>query len=269
VYAQIVYAGKGMDVTDVMCNGQWLMRDRTLVTLQEEELLSEARRIAAAMDSFLIEREGSILSKLIALGGSMEQESFEVQVKVRTEKPEPVRAGLQQPTIEQIRYRHYGQHDTYFDFEDPSQGRLRYREDDFLDDQGTVTNTRSRLTLLGRKREHEFEHDVLLSRSRFYAPATQSLRFYREYFRPASETTITKDRERWLIRFRDTEFFVNLDAMREPPLGHFVEVKARTWSRRDAEHKAALSSELLKVLGLDASETVTRDYIDVIGPTHP
>jgi 5-methylthioadenosine/S-adenosylhomocysteine deaminase len=163
-----------------------------------------------------------------------------------------------------VRYRHYGQHDTYFSFADPAQGRLRYREDDFLDENGAVTNTRRRLTLLGRKREDQFDHDVLLSRSRFFAPATQSLRFYREYFRPSHETTITKDRQRWLINFHDTEFFINLDDMQEPPLGTFVEVKSRTWSRLDAERKAELTTELLSVLGLGSSETVASDYIDVV-----
>jgi 5-methylthioadenosine/S-adenosylhomocysteine deaminase len=264
VYAQIVYAGKSMDVTDVMCNGKWLMQDHKLLTLQEADLLTEAAAIARKIDAFLIDREGSILSKLIALGGSMEQESFEVQVKVKIEDKQAVLDALKQPSIQTIRYRHYGQHDTYFTFRDPEQGRLRYREDDFLDETGAVVSTRGRLTLLGLRREWKFEHDVLLSRSRLLAPATQSLRFYREYFRPDGETMVTKDRERWLINFRDTEFFVNVDEMREPPLGRFVEVKSRTWSRRDAEHKAALTKELLNVLGLGSSETVANDYIDVV-----
>jgi 5-methylthioadenosine/S-adenosylhomocysteine deaminase len=263
VYAQIVYAGKSTDVSDVMVNGRWLMRDHQLLTLQEDELLVEAASIAHKVDAFLIEREQSIVSKLIALGGSMEQEAFEVQVKVRTNDNGSVREALKQPGIEIVRYRHYGQHDTYFTFDDASQGRLRYREDDFLDDNGAVSTTRRRLTLLGRKREEKFEHDVLLSRSRFLAPATQSLRFYREYFRPRAETSITKDRERWLIKFRGTEFFVNLDEMQDPPLGRFVEIKSRTWSRRDAENKALLTRELLEVLGLASSETLGRDYIDV------
>ena len=264
VYAQIVYAGKAIDVTDVMCNGRWLMQDHNLLTLQEGDLLAEAAAVARKIDAFLIEREGSILSKLIALGGSLEQESFEVQVKVKITDKQAVINALHQPAIQAGRYRHYGQHDTYFTFSDPDQGRLRYREDDFLDEAGAVVSTRSRLTLLGLRRERQFEHDVLLSRSRFLAPATQSLRFYREYFRPDGETLVTKDRERWLITFRDTEFFVNVDEMREPPLGRFVELKSRTWSRRDAEHKAALTKELLNVLGLGSSETVANDYIDVV-----
>jgi 5-methylthioadenosine/S-adenosylhomocysteine deaminase len=227
-------------------------------------LLEEAAGIARRIDTFLIKREQSIVSKLIALGGSMEQESFEVQVKVRTSGPGDLRNALQAPSLETVRYRHYGQHDTYFSFEDADQGRLRYREDDFLDEEGLVTSTRRRLTLLGRRQEDKFEHDVLLSRSRFFAPATQSLRFYREYFRPQRETAVTKDRERWLIRFKDTEFFINQDDVQNPALGSFIEIKSRTWSRRDAEHKAMLAKELLTVLGLTRSETVTRDYVDEV-----
>ena len=263
-YSQIVYAGKSRDVSDVMVNGKWLMRDHELLTLNEEELLAQAAEIAKKIDSFLVEREQSVLSKLIALGGSMEQESFEVQVKVKVVDDKAIVQALNRPGIEIIRYRHYRQHDSYFAFDDIAQGRLRYREDDFLDQNGNVTITRSRLTLLGQKREDKFEHDVLLSRSRFFAPASQGLRFYREYFKPREEVTITKDRERWLIKFKDTEFFVNVDEMIDPALGRFVEIKSRTWSRRDAVLKATLTNELLDVLGIATSETVTNDYIEVV-----
>jgi 5-methylthioadenosine/S-adenosylhomocysteine deaminase len=264
IYSQIVYAAKASDVTDVMVNGKWLMRDHKLLTLQEGDLMAQANDIARKIDAFLIKREGSVLSKLIALGGSMEQEAFEVQVKVKLTGHESVLRALEQPGLEIVRYRHYQQHDTYFDFDDASQGLLRYREDDFLEEKGSVSNTRRRLTLLGRKREHRFEHDVLLSRSRFFAPATQSLRFYREYFKPRDETTIMKDRERWLIKFRGTEFFVNVDEMLEPSIGRFVEIKSRTWSRTDADQKALLATELLHVLGIGTSETVTNDYIELV-----
>ena len=263
-YAQIVYASKSTDVRDVMVNGKWLMRDRKLLTLDEDELLAQAADVARKIDSFLIEREQSVLSKLIALGGSTEEESFEVQVKVKLTDDRPIVEALKRPEIEIIRYRHYKQHDIYFSFEDADQGRIRYREDDFLDEKGIVTTTRPRLTLLGQKREDKLAHDVLLSRSRFLAPATQSPRFYREYFKPAEETLITKDRERWLVKFKDTEFFINVDEMLEPALGHYVEIKSRTWSRKDAEHKAALANELLVVLGIGDSETVTKDYIEVV-----
>ena len=263
-YAQIVYASKSTDVSDVMVNGKWLMRDRRLLTLHEEELLAQANEVARKIDAFLIEREQSVLSKLIALGASMEQESFEVQVKVKLADREPIIRSMKQPEIEMIRRRHYSEHDVYFFFDDPSQGRLRYREDDFMDDaKGTITNVRARLTLIGQKREGKFE-EVLLSRSRFLAPAMHSLRFYREYFKPKTEFAIEKDRLRWLIKYKDTEFFINLDQMTEPELGYFLEIKSRTWSRKDAEHKAQLTSELLAILGASDGQPVTEDYIDIV-----
>ena len=265
-YAQIVYASKSTDVSDVMVNGRWLMRDRQLLTLNEEQLLHQAEEIARKIDAFLIEREQSVLSKLIALGGSLEQESFEVQVKVRITDPDAIIQALKRPELDIVRKRHYREHDVYFFFDDPAQGRLRYREDDFIDDtKGTVTNVRTRLTLLGRKREGTFEDQVLLSRSRYIAPASQPLRFYREYFKPRSEVAIEKDRLRWLITYKDTEFFVNLDEVKQPALGYYLEIKTRTWSRRDAERKAQLASALLAVLGASDGEKVTADYIDLVG----
>jgi len=266
-YAQIVYAGKSTDVSDVMVNGKWLMREHQLLTLKEDELLAQAAEIAKKIDAFLIDREQSVLSKLIALGGSLEQESFEVQVKVKLTETDSVVHALSQPEIDVVRRRHYREHDVYFFFDDPSQGRLRYREDDFMDDvRNLVTNVRTRLTLIGLKREGKFE-EVLLSRSRYIAPASQSLRFYREYFKPKSEIAIEKDRQRWLIQYKDTEFFVNLDQMKEPQLGYYLEIKSRTWSRKDAERKAQLASELLSVLGASSGKAVTEDYIDIVSET--
>src|SRR5262249_26473777 len=83
LYAQIVYASKSTDVVDVMCNGRWLMRDRMLLTLDERELSDAARVQAKHVDLFLTSREVSVLQKLVAIGGAVEQESFEVQVKAR------------------------------------------------------------------------------------------------------------------------------------------------------------------------------------------
>src|SRR3989304_314643 len=62
-YAQIVYASKSTDVSDVMVNGRWLMRDRELLTLKEDELLIDRKSVAKKIDAFLIEREQSVLSK--------------------------------------------------------------------------------------------------------------------------------------------------------------------------------------------------------------
>src|SRR5882762_503397 len=67
IYAQIVYASKSADVVDVMCNGRWLMRDRKLLTLDEEELRDAAEREAKRVDAFLSSREVSVLQKLVAV----------------------------------------------------------------------------------------------------------------------------------------------------------------------------------------------------------
>lgn len=262
-YAQLVYAAKAADVTNVMVNGKWLMVDRQLLTLNEAELIAEAQEYAHRMDVFLMSRESSVFSKLVALGGSQEEESFEVQVKVKLDDPQPVLESLKRPEIQILRFKHYHQHDVYFSFEDRSQGWLRYREDETINEKGQIIGVRARLTLIGPTREGDFAHDVLLSRIRYFAPATNSLRFYREYFRPARETPVDKDRLRWLVRYQDVEFYVNLDNVQTPNLGYYLEVKSRTWSRRDAELKARLASELLVLLGGSPENTVTLDYVEM------
>lgn len=264
LYAQLVYAAKSTDVSDVMVDGAWLMRDKKLLTLDEEELLAQAAEYGKKIDMFLIEREKSVLSKLVAIGGAMEQESFEVQVKVRISDPEPVLEAIQRPELETLYTRHYHEYDTYFQFEDPTQGSFRYREDEYIGENGEVTKIRYRLTMIGPTRERHFPSDVLLSRSRYIAPATHSLRFYREYFNPLSETFIEKDRLRWRVLFQGTEFYINLDRIDEPDLGTFLEVKSRTWSLRDAEHKAEFAQELIAFLGAEPEETVTKDYVEFV-----
>jgi 5-methylthioadenosine/S-adenosylhomocysteine deaminase len=47
--ANLVHSAKGADVTDVMVDGRWLMRDRALLTLDEEKILREAEAHAQAM----------------------------------------------------------------------------------------------------------------------------------------------------------------------------------------------------------------------------
>ncbi|MBX7170509.1 MAG: amidohydrolase [Pyrinomonadaceae bacterium] len=265
VYSQLVYAAKSTDVTDVMVNGKWLMRERQLLTVKENELLIEAREVAKKIDAFLIEREESVLSKLIALGGSSEEESFEVQIKAKIDEPKSIIDGLMENDIDILYERHYRQHDAYFFFEDEKQGILRYREDDYIENaKSAPTKSRARLTLIGRKREGEFGDEKLLSRSRFLAPATNSLRFYREYFKPISEATIEKDRLRWRIKYKETDFYLNLDKVTIPSLGYFLEIKSRTWSRKDADNKAQLLEELLGLLGVVKDAVVTKDYIEII-----
>lgn len=264
IYAQLVYASKSTDVTDVMVNGKWLMRSRQLTTLEPETFLEQAAEYAQRIDYFLIQREQSVLSKLVAIGGASEAESFEVQVKVRISDPQPVLTAIDSPEIEILHSRHYHEYDTYFSFADPSQGHLRYREDEFINEKGKVDKVRYRLTLLGPMRERQYPSDVLLSRSRFIAPATHSLRFYREYFKPSGETFIQKDRLRWRVLYQGTEFYINLDHIEIPDLGYFLEVKSRTWSRRDAEHKALVAQDLIAALGASSEKTVPQDYIEIV-----
>jgi 5-methylthioadenosine/S-adenosylhomocysteine deaminase len=266
LYAQIVYAAKSTDVTDVMVNGQWLMREHQLTTLDEAALVKQAEGYAHTIDVFLTKREQSVLSKLVAIGGATETESFEIQAKARVIDTSEILAALKSSQLEILRHRHYHEYDTYFSFSDLEQGYLRYREDEYIDDKDQVSNVRYRLTLLGPAREDHFPSDVLLSRSRYIAPATHSLRFYREYFKPSDETYIQKDRLRWRVIFQGTEFFINLDQVKEPDLGYFLEVKSRTWSKRDAEHKAELGIQLLKFLGASPDKTVTQDYIEIVTP---
>jgi len=188
-----------------------------------------------------------------------------VQVKVKVTEPDSLVQNMKRPEIEINAYKHYHQYDEYYMFDDPAQGRLRFREDNLINAKGDVENVRSRLTLLGQKREGEIGHDVLLSRSRFLAPAVHTSRFYREYFKPAQVVSIEKDRMRWHIKYKETEFFINLDHVKDPPgMGHFLEVKSRTWSRKDADIKAALVNELLNLLGVGNAETVTKDYIETL-----
>ncbi len=263
-YAQLIYAAKATDVTDVMVDGRWVMRDRRLTTLDEADLLAQAADYARRIDAFLIRREQSVLSKLVAIETATEEESFEVQVKVRVADREAVRqAILNHPDLEIVYSRHYREYDTYFEFADPAEGRLRYREDEFIAPDGSVERVRYRLTLIGPAHERTFPHAVVLNRSRYLAPATHSLRFYREYFKPVREFTVEKDRLRWKVTFRGTEFFINLDHLLQPPLGDFVEIKARTWGRRDAENKAQLVAELLTSLGVDAEAALEEDYADL------
>jgi 5-methylthioadenosine/S-adenosylhomocysteine deaminase len=263
VYSQIVYAAKSTDVADVMANGQWLMRDRRLLTVDEDAVRAEVRDVATRIDRFLIAREQSVLLKLLAIGGVAEQESFEVQVKARVASADTVLTALAGDEITVIRAVHYHEFDTYFFFDDPAQGRLRYREDEFLDDGGKVTGARARLTLTGPSHEEAFG-SVLLFRSRFLAPATHSPRFYREYFKPAREREVEKDRRRWLVAYRGVQFYIHVDRLLTPTLdGYFVEVKSRTWSRRDAQDKAALITELLERLGASPQQTIAEDYVEL------
>jgi 5-methylthioadenosine/S-adenosylhomocysteine deaminase len=244
------------------------MRDRQLLTVDQEKARQGAAVVARQIDEFVAERESSPYNKLVLLAGVQRQESFEVQVKVplQEEGYKRVLTVLESDQVNVTRYAHYRQFDDYFIFDgsDPDAARLRYREDEFLSNGGEVIQVRNRLTLIGEAERQEFANAVMLSRSRFLAAADRSLRFYREYFAPARELRVNKDRRRWHILYQATDFAINLDRLVEPELpGCFLEIKARTWSRSDAERKALLITELLALFGVELGAAERREYAEI------
>jgi 5-methylthioadenosine/S-adenosylhomocysteine deaminase len=262
VYAQLVYAAKANDVRHVLVDGRWLMRDWTLLTLDEEQVQSEAQRIAAQVGAFLARREQSLLDKLVALGSLQWTETYEVQVKVWVPDEDALEAQLlASPEIIVVKPSERKQYDTYFFFDDPEDRIIRHRED-YVVDRGLAVRPIYNLTLRGQTRENEYADSVLLSRSRFTAAADRSLRFYREYFQPKQERKVDKIRRRWRIKYRGVDFAVNLDCLIQPPSeGAYLELKARTWSKQDAVQKAEMISELLDALAIDKAGLVADEYV--------
>jgi 5-methylthioadenosine/S-adenosylhomocysteine deaminase len=96
------------------------------------------------------------------------------------------------------------------------------------------------------------------------ADADRSLRFYREYFAPESEIEVVKDRLRWHIIYKETDFAINFDKVVEPEVpGSFLEIKSRTWSRSDAERKAGLMAEILSLVGVDLATAERQEYAEI------
>ncbi len=270
VYSRIVYAAKSGDVAHVMCNGRWLMRDRELLTIDEAAAKATGAQVAAEIDAFVLKRESSPYHKLVLLAGVQRQESFEIQVKVPIVDNKQVLEVLNSDQVEITKSSHYKQYDNYFIFDgvDPDASRLRYREDEYVNKNGDIYQSRTRLTLLGQGERLEYSNAVMLSRSRFLAQADRTLRFYREYFAPAAEVEVHKDRLRWRIIYKETDFAVNLDKLMQPDTpGYYLEIKSRTWSRTDAERKASLIGELMELFGADLNAAETGDYSDIAQKT--
>jgi len=264
VYSRIVYAGKSGDVRHVICNGRWLMRDRQLLTIDEKTLLEQAEAYAVKIDRFLSAREEDILSKLLAIGGLEQSESFEVQVKASIPDGEVVQKLLKHPNVQVLAQHHYRQYDTYFLFQDDAKGRVRYREDDRIDERGEVVSVRTRLTYTLPTKEREFSQAILLSHSRFIAEADRPLRFFREYFQPEAERELQKDRRRWHIHYQGVLFYVNVDRILSPALPQiFIELKSRTWSKSDAENKADRIQEMLGILGVTQADIIREEYLEM------
>lgn len=267
VYSQLIYSTKASDVEHVLCDGRWLLRSGDLQTVDEAQTRQEAMAVAQEIDAFVAERESTAYNKLVYLAGVERQESFEVQLKVPISDDAAIRTALESDQFEIVKHTHYRQYDQYFFFSSTDQdvATLRFREDEFVNGDGEVTQVRSRLTLIGEEERHEFENAIMLSRSRFLAEASNSLRFYQEYFQPIAEISVNKDRYRWRIVYEGTDFAINLDHVIKPDIpGYFLEIKSRTWSRKDAERKGELIIQLLALFGIDPKTAERREYAQIV-----
>lgn len=262
VYSQLVYAAKSSDVRDVAVAGRFLMRDGELLTVDVVGVQAEAEAIAARIGQFLAAREENLVDKIVAIGGVEQQETFEVQVKIRMPDESALRRLLGHKDVSVIRESVRRQYDTYFLFDDVAKGHVRYREDNVIQPDGSLV-PRYGLTLRGPTVERTYENSVILSRSRFSAVADRSLRFYREYFQPDRIKEVNKERRRWRILYNGVDFEVNADRLFKPVYEDlFLEVKSRTWSAKDALAKAGLIGEMLEIMGVRPDQIVRKEYVD-------
>lgn len=264
-YSQLVYAAKNSDVSHTIVNGKVLMRDRQLLTIDEEKLNRQASEYANRIGQFLGDIEENPLRKLVAVAVDVEQsESFEIQMKAKIADPSLIEELLSHADSEVLRAIHYRQYDTYFIFDDPQPSRIRYREDDRIGLDGSVEGVRMRLTYTTAEKEHILQDSAVLSHSRFIAPASHPLRFYEEYFQAGKKHKLQKERRRWRMLYKGVMFFVNIDKLIEPALDDiYIEIKTRTWSFSDAENKATFIREMMAILGINMSEVVHGDYLEI------
>ncbi len=200
------------------------------------------------------------------------QESFEVQVKMAIDDPGRIEAMLVQPPFEIVKRSVRQQFDTYLLFQSGKMGAyIRYREDNKVIDQpggrpvsgsGPAIEPHYYLTLIGETKEREYSDSVILSRSRYLANANHSLRFYREYFQPDEVREIVKWRTRYRVRYHGEEFALNFDRLSKPAISTpFLEIKSGTWSRADAEKKAELIGEMLRLFKVDPAAMRRGEYV--------
>src|SRR6266545_4015455 len=262
IYTHLVYSARAGDVRDVLVDGRWLMRDRRLLTIDEQAILRRAQAIADRVNVFLAEREENLLDKILAIGGVQQDELFEVQAKARvsSEIADRIGALLDHPEVTITKASARTQYDTYFTWDDDARGRIRLREDHRVDP-GARVEPKYTITLTAPPERAEDPSAARLGRARYTALADRTLRFYREYFQPDKVVEIEKQRRRWRIVYKGEDFALNLDTLaghRQP--GPYLEIKSRTWSRKDADAKAALIGELLGLLGVEERALMKEEY---------
>ncbi|HEX6293435.1 MAG TPA: amidohydrolase [Herpetosiphonaceae bacterium] len=264
IYSQIVYSAHTSDVQHALVDGRFLLRDHQLLTLDEARIKREAQVIADRINEFLIAREVNLLDKIVAIGGVQQDEIFEVQVKARIEDADAITAALDGPEFTITKPSERTQYDTYFLFHDAARGRVRYREDHRHDPGARLDPKYTLMLTVPAAERDDFPHAAVLSRARYTAPADRSLRFYREYFQPDQIVETEKHRRRWRVIYKDEDFAINIDQLVggvEP--GLYLEIKSRTWSLRDAEHKANLIGEMLQHFGVPEDHLVKKEYVEL------
>ena len=265
IYSYLVYTAHNSDVRHTLVDGRFLLRDQQLLTVDEQDILTRAQAISERIDQFLLQREDNLLSKIVALTGVTSNEIFEVQVKAHIQDVHKIEALLHDPAITITKVSERNQYDTYFSFEDPARGRIRIRED-HRTDPGSRLQPKYTITLTEPALQGQHPHAVLVSRARYDAIADRTVRFYREYFQPDKITAVEKRRRRWRILYQGKDFAVNIDELvnHEQP-GPYLEIKSRTWSQSDAAEKAELIGALLKHFGIDDSDLIMQEYVDLQG----
>jgi 5-methylthioadenosine/S-adenosylhomocysteine deaminase len=131
-------------------------------------------------------------------------------------------------------------------------------------DEGARLEPKYTITLMAPGERGDYPHALLHSRARYTAPASHTLRFYREYLQPDHVVEIGKQRRRWRLLYKGEDFALNLDALsRSHDAGPFLEIKSRTWSRRDADQKAVLIGELLALFEVSDDALVKQEYVEM------
>jgi 5-methylthioadenosine/S-adenosylhomocysteine deaminase len=267
VYAHLVYSSRSADVRDVLVDGRFALRDHELLTLDEHQIVRQAREIAQHINTFLFGREENLLDKIIGIGGVQQAEIFELQVKAHMagRGAECVEHLLAHPEVEITKTSERKQYDTYFLFNRRERGRIRIREDRRLDP-GARLEPKYTITLMAEATRGDYPFAILLSRARYTARADHSLRFYREYFHPDREVELEKHRRRWRILYKGVDFAINLDTLADQQeSGPYLEIKSRTWGRKDADERARLIGELLSLCGVEDDVLVKQEYVELEG----
>ncbi|NTV62086.1 MAG: amidohydrolase [Oscillochloris sp.] len=263
IYSHLAYGARAADVRDVLVDGRLLVRGHRLLSLDEADILQRAQVIAERINTFLARRERNLLAKILAIGGVQQDEIFEIQVKAQLDAgaDSAIARLLSAPAIQITKASERNQYDTYFGFANGE--RIRIRED-HRRDPGARLQPKYTITLIAPGDRGELPSAIVLSRARYTAPADHTVRFYREYFQPDQVVEHEKRRRRWRIMYKNHDFAINFDQVgsaASPIL--YLEIKSRTWSRRDAEHRATLIGELLAIAGIPESALVKQEYVDL------